>query len=568
MDDLFKTVNIVDSRIAHIKSSVAFGVLSGSAQNTFQAFGAISQSASTITYNVQVPSMSTVIDRNVFQKSTITLKVVCTEVPAGQFAMDYGMTDSLQAFPLNSLVTTQTATINNTSVTTNLQDILPQILRMYSKETLERYNSLTPCYPDKLFSNYVDAVGSNSNPMAGLNNCGYDVDCMPRGAFPVTLTVDHYIAGVLTDNELESTSENDTWEIFVQFTVVEPILGLSPFIHSDNNDSAGFLGINNLGASCKRVFSSSNPYITSISVNNVVGSELLLKFLSLQPEQYGKIQPRNVVNYTDLSRYIYNQNVALAATPANTEVGAGYSYNFSNIQLNQVPDLMIIACRIPMAQQNWNDPSFFLTINNVSINFNNSSGILSSANQQQLYLMSVKNGSSQSFYEFAGSAINNDNATGAGAYVATLGSLLVLNPAMDFGLPSMYTASSSGQFNFQMTINVSNQTPNSITPELVLMTVNSGLFVTENGTSQIYTGVLTRDVVLQTKQGPSHMDSSFYKRIIGGSLHNLKQISHIFGHNDVMKGAKEQGGGTCAGSMPEPPMRNMMKNFRKAHRFK
>ncbi len=49
MNDLFKTVNIEDSRVSHIKSTLPFAVLSGSAQNTYQAFGAISQNPSTVT---------------------------------------------------------------------------------------------------------------------------------------------------------------------------------------------------------------------------------------------------------------------------------------------------------------------------------------------------------------------------------------------------------------------------------------------------------------------------------------------------------------------------------------
>ena len=64
-----------------------------------------------------------------------------------------------------------------------------------------------------------------------------------------------------------------------------------------------------------------------------------------------------------------------------------------------------------MSKQNWTDPSAFLTINNISISFNNTAGILSSANQQQLYNISYRNGSAQSFYEFSG--LTRSNFTGA-----------------------------------------------------------------------------------------------------------------------------------------------------------
>ena len=113
-----------------------------------------------------------------------------------------------------------------------------------------------------------------------------------------------------------------------------------------------------------------------------------------------------------------------------------------------------------MSSQTWTDPNFFLTINSISISFNNTSGILSTANPNQLYNISVRNGSSQTFYEFSGFAQNNSTGTvtvdgqvvqvvnatpGKPIQVGTTGSMLVLNPSMDFNLPSYLSASSLGQ---------------------------------------------------------------------------------------------------------------------------
>jgi hypothetical protein len=71
--------------------------------------------------------------------------------------------------------------------------------------------------------------------------------------------------------------------------------------------------------------------------------------------------------------------------------------------------------------------------------------------------MSQKNGSSQTWLEFLGNGSTNNNATGRGNAVSTIGSMLVLNPAVDFGLLSMYSASSGGQFNCQFSLNVINE---------------------------------------------------------------------------------------------------------------
>ena len=578
----FYTVNLCDSRIAHIKSQIPFAVESGSQQCTFQSFPSSSISPANIIYNIQVPSMSTCIDRNVLQQATITATISCTNVPTGQLAFNYGMTDALQAFPLNSLITTQMATVNNTTVTVNLQDILPQVLRMYDHDKLIRYNSTAPSLPDLFFYNYSDAVGTQSNPLSSFSNMSFSNTEIPRGAFPIRIIqVAHFVGGAYTDTQLVSTADTDTWKIIIQFTTIEPLLALSPFCNSDSNDQACFLGINNMSLqfnidqSCKRMFSSARDYITNIqlgattqSVNNVASvtypafqaCSILLNFLSLQPEQYAKINAKNVLSYLDMPRFLYSNSNALNA-------GQSQVIQFSNIQLNMVPDLMIIVARKPMAQQNWSDSSSFLTIQGITINFNNHSGILSSANQSQLYHLSQKNGSSQSWYEYMGNALANNNTTGVPAIIPSLGSLLVLNPTMDFGLDSMYSASSQGQFNLQFALSVYNQSGENFAPEICLICVNSGMFITENGTSQTQLGLLTREVVLKTKNERSvDMDSSYYKRLIGGNLSNLKALCHVFRKPDNNEYASNnnkeaEASGMCASGMDAGHMPRRLHRF-------
>jgi hypothetical protein len=164
-----------------------------------------------------------------------------------------------------------------------------------------------------------------------------------------------------------------------------------------------------------------------------------------------------------------------------------------------------------------------LTIENISVNFNNASGLLASATQQDLYNISARNGSSQSFYEFRGFADVNDNLTGGVSRVGTTGSLLVLNPVYDFSLPSYLSASSLGQYQFQFNLRVANQYDFTVVqPEICIITMNSGIFATQQGTSQIFTGILTKEQVLRTKeQNPvAHLDSVEYKRMVGGKLMN------------------------------------------------
>ena len=126
----FRTVLIEDSRISDITSTEVFGVQSSASQSTYQQFNAVSTSNSSLTFNVQIPSENIVIDRHLLLSTKLSFQINITGVPTGERAFDYGITDSLQAFPLNSLFTTIQTTINNVSVSTNLQDVLPMVMML------------------------------------------------------------------------------------------------------------------------------------------------------------------------------------------------------------------------------------------------------------------------------------------------------------------------------------------------------------------------------------------------------------------------------------------------------
>jgi len=576
----FKTCLIQDSRISNITDEETFCVMDGASQSTFQDFAATSASSSSIVFNIQIPSENIVIDRHLLLQSTITLKLTlaAANVTTDTLVFDYGLTDSLQAFPFNSLCTTQQMTINNATVSQNTKDILPMLLRLYDRRKLNRYNSLCPSLPDCFYAEYANGLGAINNVLAGYNNQSLDEDFVPRGAFPVTIVnVLHKFttaAGVVNyNNQLinKAGTTDNVWEIILQFTTTEPFIALSPWTNTNANNQAGLVGVNNIScnlnidSSCSRVFSTMNEYITNISLGatNVYAAtstdsttpiatgttysaftdtKMLFNFLSLQPEQYKKIASKNCVPYLEYPRYLSSStstptiNGASLATATGITTYSSATLTSQSLQLNQIPDLILICVRKPMSTQTWTDPSAFLTITGVSISFNNTAGILSSASQQQLYNISYRNGSAQSFYEFAGKARNNytgavdetgnvsysQDLVGRGVNVGTTGSLLVLNPVFDFNLPSYLSSSSLGQYNLYFTIQVENQFATAVAnPEICIITVNSGIFTTQLGTSIINTGILTKEDVLRTKEQQPKMDTTDYRRYVGGNLANM-----------------------------------------------
>jgi hypothetical protein len=93
----------------------------------------------------------------VLWKSIVTLKISNPDKLGTEFAINYGVTDALAPFPLHSLVNVMTVTINNNTVSQNMQETLPILLRLVDPEEFAKYDCMTPTALDYL-ANYEDAV--------------------------------------------------------------------------------------------------------------------------------------------------------------------------------------------------------------------------------------------------------------------------------------------------------------------------------------------------------------------------------------------------------------------------
>ena len=539
----FKTILVKENVIAGITDQLTYAVKSGASSKTYQSFPSVSNSSSTLTFNVTVPSENVIVDREVYIRTKIYFTITETTIANGSFAGGYGSDYALQAFPLNHLFTTASATINNSNVSSNIQDILPQILQMMSQEELSAYDGMCPNLVDYNCAKYSEALGSTNDVISTTSKTGYNKYFSPRGSYTCKVVSysrkDTQATPVITNNTLASDATGCIFKIAYEVEVTEPIIGLSPFIYGhplySNQGLVGISAMNfvfNLDATAKRFLSCgvASTKVTKIELGrNVEGTapamanttlpfadaELLVCFMSSQPRDM--IKTRNVCNYTDIPRFITTPQVAVASGGAIKEL------NTNNIQLNQLPDLFVIQVRLPMADMTIRDAEYGCAITGISVNLNNSSGLLASATPQSLWAMSVKNGSKQTWAQFSGqtNAFATRTATNAGISVQpTTGSLLVLSPT-DLSLPDWLASGIIGSFNFQIRLSVAQYTGASITPEIVVMCVNSGIFSTTAGSSQIFTGILTKSMVEEAKAMSSvnPVMSAEYSRMLGGGIH-------------------------------------------------
>lgn len=546
----FSKVLIKDDRL-HCTDSIRYGVITGGQNVTpGSQFNAVSQGVSNHVYNIQIPSEQTIMDRRVLWRSTVTDQITVTagpDCPLNYNIFDYGQNAALSPFPLHAHCSTMTATINNNSTTINMNDFLPVILRQLDRKELARYNGYTPNAYDTV-KYYQSVVGTNASVLNGWNT-STDNDLNPRGSW--VLDSVQLVSGSFTTPAVGPIVAGTALAVFkITYTCTEPLM-LSPFIFGNPaSNSQGIYGIQNLNfqfqmqPSCRTVrfappLSTTAGTINQPSINYAVApsefqnSSLIFTFLTPHPSDL--LPAKNVVPYYQLSRYTTGSLPVVAAGTGPTSPGVA-TFTSQSLQLNQIPDKLMIWVRKQLGTQQATDADFFIPISKIRINFNNQSGILSAATKNELFTMSVNNKSNQSWFEYDGKAsVRNAAVPGVGGTsIQTSGSLMILEFGTDIQLTeTFYAAGSLGNFNLQIQVDVENYdsigyngsaAPNNQQLELVVATMESGVYVLERGTSAVYTGILTKQDVIDTASSTPYSGSDVDRLVGGGFLDSLKSV--------------------------------------------
>lgn len=571
---------VFDDRI--VQTRPKYAVEKGALSLTNAPFAAISQTQSQHTYNVYVPSENVYVARDLDWSSTVYLQLSVrlsdtgtAQYPVGQPLFQWGVDGSLAAFPLNALCATMTATINDTTVTINSQDVLTEVLRLtdYKQNRLQR---TCPTMLDKYQQNR-DALNATNDPISGYTNMSHDYHEQPNGSWanlaftapngtPLSgsgsytdangVTID-YENGVPLSTDQGAGDVNGLYTVYFRFRTTEKLV-LSPFVFADSHGSdTGLFGINNIqlvmnmrdpsralrlrdsvvGSAVKTFYSggsSPTTWRTPVAYNTArAGGAFENSFLNVQfltPSLDIPLPPKSVVPYLEFPRYI--------TQPLNSALGSGASEQLTSqtITLPQIPDLLIIYCKaLPdaatVAADGAADPSLpqygsaYLPIdcgvdggrpnNPLSINFDNFSGLLSSQTPEQLYHMSVRNGLDVDWDTWSGLA-RVPTGSGGGK-VSTVGGFLVLKPGVDLTLQSGQASSLVGNFTLQFNVRVRNTFPFPVNPQLFVITANSGFFESVRGSSRIIKGVLSEQDIIGAPLAPAGTRASL-ARIVGGKM--------------------------------------------------
>lgn len=385
------------------------------------------------------PSKETFIDRCVFLALPVTAQITMQNNP-NSLDLFSGSNLALRAYPGASIINNSQVTVESQSYSLQVSDLIPAMAHFWAQE----HDSTFPDFLDT-YSQYSDAVGAINNPLGSYGNSVSQV--MPRGAFPMIV----------------STTST---QITVQTVIFEPVW--SPIFSKTFDSDLGLTNIQtlnvvlNFNSNLGRVLSYvppggllvSSATITSLTVNQpsltamgITAPSLFFKY-STPPHGY---VPRPLEYRADRIDYWITQTNSTLTGGLNAAITP---LTATNIQLGCIPDTLLLFVRESnqiISQSDGGGVGMTDTaavITDVNITFDNLTGQVSTANEQELYSISKENMLQSTWEQYHGWSYKN------GVAVGTQGSFLCLKFGKDITLAPGKFPGELGQFNLQVTVGV------------------------------------------------------------------------------------------------------------------
>jgi hypothetical protein len=551
MSQMIKPFLVKDS-VMEISDSVDFAVLKSGQNITVQKYLANSKSSSQHVYSIYVPTNNTVVSRNLIWGATVQVTVqglvgpneyLVNLSPINQSNNGVGVygADCIAPFPLHQLCTNLNVQVNNTSITQqNVQQIIDPILRGFNAEQLAYQYGYCPTQLDT-YGNYPNALpqlvtnagalgapvtqlvtGTWNSPFNPAQQANLNNSETSRASFNI-VSVD--------GNTVNNTGGNVVKTVIITFQTREPFM-CPPFIYDGDENKAGIVGINNITitASMDSIAKRALRWVlspTAAVTKNVTAVEYTdayIEMLYYTPKATDLVPAVCATPYLSLIDYISppSNGLTLAA-------GASDTYVSQALQLNSISDKVVIwvdddykyTQNVALPRQATNTVAdHYLTIDSISIVFNNQAGIMASFSQEQLYKASLKSGCRQNWDEFSG-------FLDATSEIPSCGSVLYLDFASVINVNEVYSAPGSLQTTqFQIQVQATNNLGVTVKPKLNVMFVNSAVLVSTNGNSSVYSnGLLTKNDVLNVSDSDPVSSRDLGRYIGGGIFSSLKALA-------------------------------------------
>ncbi len=485
------------------------------------------------TFQAVPPSLDTAVSRNILTR--YRFRCVMTAVCVQDFTstVQIGQTDAPRFMPIAQCTTNIQVNLNNTNVTLNTNIMINPLMRLNMSNQLTSFDlSMTPSAMDE-YQNYSDFIpslapdgleGVGANPLGsfGHTNGKYSA---PRGSWVIDKFLQTPLTSALYEDDVQTTT--------IEFTVTEPLI-VSPFdAVADDSPLVGLSNITitqNIDLSTNRVWSRmqdeqtnaayKNGFLTSMVTKIIDKPELLITYMT--PNTALTVPPVVVQNYSNVDTY---QNDVIVTGAPLTRDGTGVlvetknSFTTANMPLTSIPNRVIVWVEPKIQNKSLFTSDTFCHITKASITYDNQSGILSAATENDLYMMSYKNGYNVSYTEWR----------------RTVGSVLVLDTCKNFCLTKSdeapgLTCNKQLQITLEFGIinkrgdnsgtwtSIANGAKYSLTEFTCFVAViSTGIMSIERGTAIVQPAILTRTDILNAVESPSKFIMQPSRNFFGGS---------------------------------------------------
>lgn len=475
-----------------------------------------------------MPDRSSILDRTIYIRSTITVTLVKTANAR------YGFSDNIfgpQMMPLAHSMRTIQIQLDGNVYSIDLQNSFEHLKYFnYTEEEIKTWSSLCPSLLD---NSAAFVAGSNNDVLCSKKTMG--LSYVPsRGSYA--------IKSIVNSNAATGTST-------IVYEVCEP-LQISPLIHNaiSSSLSAGLTGfailklkvtwkspaesfndafkynvfsdtgllprINDAGVLSAPTFTASTSSIAPADFTGYLTITEPTLLIGVLTQNDVTISPP--INSFEFFHYeTHLDQVTPAATPLAASSGSN-RLTSKTYNLSQIPNYVLIACNlnknnglftslcgnatIPV----YSVPDFYFGINNVNIKLGNRSGLLSNFRPQQLYEINRQNKLWFTNYSNSGMSQTPQYSyyqipVGADGFVEIpQGCPLLLQFGKDIPIDDASLAPSVAcNTSFQVTVQVTNSYPVSCIGQLTLIFIYLGVYtISSSGGSSYQLSVLSRQDVL------------------------------------------------------------------------
>lgn len=459
-----------------------WAILKGGQTVTPNRYPATSFSNSNWSFQINPPGKTIVMDRVIVIHVPVTITITATNTGTNQILQPGRF--AFRSHPISSICTSMAAKINSAQCQMDVSQTIHCLEHFRTPmEYVRNHGSILPAMTDN-YADYEDAISANNNPLGSYT----DNSCQnARGSYKMTIV----------NGTTAATITADLYEYVY----------IPPFLY-DGSEAGGLTHLDTFNLDC--VLSGALPHIlsmdlvtllaTGVTVTNVSVNfsqpELLVTWITPRIDQ--PIPPVIVYPYFNVARYISGTGTTTVAAQAQSTL-------VSNVmQFGSVPFKIYAYVRRSDADVQSSLTNMlsatdtFAQIRSVSIQFNNITGIMSSANQEELYQIALNNGLKMSFTEWMGQTQKTTATSSTVQLIGTTGSLLCFSPSKDFGLDATLADGVLGQFNFQLTANFTNRSKYAYPFELVIVAVTDGTLTISNQSTVIQIGVASSQDVLDS----------------------------------------------------------------------